>query len=181
LSVAVIFAFTSCSQNGSEQGESSEDNGSYSFSGGMSKISDDVSQKTILQIAAENEDFSTLVAAVHAAEIEDVLSNPGPITLFAPNNEAFDKLPEGTLDDLLKPENKDKLRDILYYHAAPGVFKDEVLKKDQNLFVVSGHYIPIKVDDNGNVTVQGANILATVNASNGVIHVIDQVLLPPEE
>ncbi len=178
----LILAMPSCSQ-GDEGNESdnTEANADYTGNTGMSAISDDESQQTILQIAAGNSDFSTLVTAVHAAEIEDVLSNPGPITLFAPNNEAFDKLPEGTVEDLLKPENKETLRNILYYHAAPSVYKDNLLSDGRQIYEANGDNVLIKVADDGTITVNGANIIATVPASNGVIHIIDQVLLPPEK
>jgi len=180
--LCLVFAMPSCSQgNEGNESDDTQANADYTGNTGMSAINDDESQQTILQIAAGNTDFSTLVAAVHATEIEDVLSNPGPITLFAPNNEAFDKLPEGTLDDLLKPENKETLRNILYYHAAPSVYKDNLLNNGREIYEANGDNVLIEVADDGSVTVNSANIIATVSASNGVIHIIDQVLLPPEK
>lgn len=147
---------------------------------GQSAVIDEESQTNILQIAINSKDHSTLVAAVQAAGLEDVLVNAGPLTVFAPSNEAFDKLPEGTVEELLKPENKDKLATIIKYHASPGKYLGDLFQDGMNLFQATGHYV--KVEKNGEqIIVAGANVLATVEASNGVVHVIDKVLLPPNE
>ena len=146
---------------------------------GQAAIKDDVSAKNILQVALGSKDHTTLCAGVQAAGLENVLVNAGPLTVFAPTNEAFDQLPEGTLDELLKPENKSTLARIIKYHASPGSYNMNLLKDGMNLFVASGHNLKIKKDGD-QVTVNGAKILGTVSASNGLIHVIDQVLLPPE-
>lgn len=138
--------------------------------------------KDIVDTAAGNPDFSTLVAAVQAAELVDVLKGDGPFTVFAPTNEAFAKLPEGTVEDLLKPENKDKLTAILTYHVVPGkVMAADALKLGgQSATSVQGAGIPVEVDG-GTVKVAGATVTATdIECSNGVIHVIDTVILPPE-
>ena len=146
---------------------------------GQSAVEDGLSQKNILQIAIGSKDHTTLVAAVQAADLEDVLSNAGPLTVFAPTNAAFDALPEGTVETLLKPENKSKLAQIIKYHAAPGKYEGKLLKDGMRLFEASGHYVKVerKGDD---VYVDGAKILGTVQASNGVVHVVDKVMLPPE-
>ena len=120
------------------------------------------------------------MTAVKAAELVDALSNAGPFTVFAPTNEAFAKLPEGTVDNLLKPESKEALQNILQYHVTIAVFKAEDLKDGQVLGQVNGDNITITMKD-GKPTVNGANILASIPASNGLIHVIDQVLLPPTQ
>ena len=137
--------------------------------------------KTIVENAVKIEGFKTLVAAVKAGGLVDTLSGKGPFTVFAPTDDAFAKLPEGTLEDLLKPENKDKLVAILKYHVVPGAVmaKDVVsLKKAKT---VQGQNIRIKVTD-GKVKVNNANVVKTdVKSSNGVIHVIDTVILPPEK
>jgi uncharacterized surface protein with fasciclin (FAS1) repeats len=132
---------------------------------------------TIVDVAASNPDFSTLVTAVGAAGLADTLSGEGPFTVFAPTNEAFEALPEGVLDALLLPENKDALTSILTYHVlADEVMASEVTAGD--VPTVEGSTIEIATD--GGVTVNGANVTATdVEASNGVIHVIDAVLVPP--
>lgn len=146
---------------------------------GQSGVQDDVSQKTVVQIAIGSKDHSTLVAAVKAAELVDVLSNTGPFTVFAPTNAAFDKLPAGTVDGLLKPEKKDALTDILQYHVSVGVYKPEAFKDGQVIGQVNGSNITVQVKD-GKVTINGsATIVASIPASNGIIHVIDGVLLPP--
>jgi uncharacterized surface protein with fasciclin (FAS1) repeats len=146
---------------------------------GQSGVQDDVSQKTVVQIAIGSKDHSTLVAAVKAAELVDVLSNTGPFTVFAPINAAFDKLPTGTVEGLLKPEKKDALTDILQYHVSVGVYKKESLQDGQVIGQVNGSNITVNVKD-GKVTINGgATIVASIPASNGIIHVIDGVLLPP--
>ncbi len=147
---------------------------------GQSTVVDDESAPDILKIALGSEDHTTLVAAVQAADLEDVLTNAGPLTVFAPTNAAFDALPEGTLDELLKPENKAKLAHIITYHAAPGSYYGSNIKGIMGIGQATGDKVKIEVNDAGETTVNGAKILATVKASNGYVHVIDQVLLPPE-
>lgn len=145
---------------------------------GQSGVQDDMSQKNVVQVAIGSKDHTTLVAAVQAAKLVDALSNAGPFTVFAPTNAAFDKLPAGTVDGLLKPESIDDLTNILQYHVTVGVFKTESLSDGQVIGQVNGNDVTIGVKD-GKVTVNGANIVASVPASNGIIHVIDGVLLPP--
>ena len=146
---------------------------------GQSAVSDELSSKNVLQVAIGSKDHTTLVAAVHAAGLEDVLVNAGPLTVFAPTNAAFDALPEGTVATLLKPENKSKLAKIIKYHASPGKYQGKLFKNGMRLYQASGHYV--KVEKEGDkVKVDGANILGTVEASNGVVHVVDKVMLPPE-
>lgn len=145
---------------------------------GQSAVSDDASQKNVVQVAVGSADHSTLVTALKTAEYVDVLSNAGPFTVFAPTNAAFDKLPAGTVEGLLKPEKKDDLRNILEYHVSVGVYKLKNLQDGQSINQVNLDNIKIGVKD-GKYTVNGANIIATVPASNGVIYVIDAVLLPP--
>ena len=145
---------------------------------GQSMVSDDVSQKNILQIAMASEAHTTLVAGVKATGLEDVLANNGPLTVFAPTNAAFDKLPPGTLENLLKTENLPTLKTIIIYHAAPGTYKGDLLKDGQKLFVATGDYLTVEREGD-EVRVNGSKILATVEASNGVIHVVDDVFLPP--
>lgn len=133
--------------------------------------------ETVVAIAAGNKDFSTLVAAVTAAGLADTLSGTGPFTVFAPTNEAFAKLPKGTVEDLLKPENKAKLTAILTYHVVPGkVMAADV--KTGKVKTVQGGELDVVVKDGG-VTVDGAKVVKTdIVGSNGVIHVIDSVVLP---
>lgn len=145
--------------------------------GGMSSVEDESSQKDILRIAMGSKDHSTLVTAVTAAELQDTLANPGPFTVFAPVNAAFEKLPPGTVEGLLKPEKKGDLEDILYHHVIVGVINVEELEDgtDQNMF--AGGSIKVTKKD-GKVQVDGANILGSAKASNGLVYIIDGVLLP---
>ena len=145
---------------------------------GQSAVKDDDSQKDVVRVAVGSPDHTTLVKALQAAEYVDVLSNAGPFTVFAPTNAAFGLLPEGTVEGLLKPESKDALRNILEYHVAVGVYKLENLKDGQTINQVNLDNVTIGFKD-GKYTVNGANILGTVPASNGIVYVIDAVLLPP--
>ncbi|NJK46272.1 MAG: fasciclin domain-containing protein [Pleurocapsa sp. SU_196_0] len=136
---------------------------------------------TIVDVASSNSDFSTLVAAVSAADLVGTLSGTGPFTVFAPTNAAFAKLPAGTVDTLLKPENKAQLVSVLTYHVVSGkVMAADVVKLNgRSVATVQGATVRISVNG-GNVRVNNANVTATdIAASNGVIHVIDSVLLPP--
>jgi uncharacterized surface protein with fasciclin (FAS1) repeats len=134
---------------------------------------------TIVDIAAGNKDFSTLVAAVQAAGLVETLSSTGPFTVFAPTNAAFEKLPAGTLEALLKPENKVMLTSILTYHVIAGkTLKADKVVKRTSIKTAQGGIVRIVVS-NGKVMINNANIVTTdIVASNGVIHVIDAVLLP---
>jgi uncharacterized surface protein with fasciclin (FAS1) repeats len=133
---------------------------------------------TIVDIAASDENFSTLVAAVDAAGLVETLSGEGPFTVFAPTNDAFDALPEGVLDALLLPENEAVLTSILTYHVVAGeVTSDQIT--DGDVATVEGQNVTLSTE--GGVTVNDANVTtADIDASNGVIHVIDAVLLPPD-
>lgn len=147
--------------------------------GGQSAVADNDSQKDIVKVAVGSKDHSTLVAAVQAAGLVDVLANTGPFTVFAPTNAAFDKLPAGTVSNLVKPENKEKLRDILQYHVAVAVYKPDMLKDGQTLNMANGDNVKISIKD-GKIVLNGtATVIGTVPAANGIIHVIDTVLLPP--
>jgi len=122
--------------------------------------------------------FNTLVAAVKAADLVDTLKGPGPFTVFAPTDEAFAKLPAGTLETLLKPENKAKLQSILTYHVVPGKVMAQDVVKLNSAKTVEGQSVAIKTM-NGAVMVDNAHVTKTdIVASNGVIHVIDAVILP---
>lgn len=144
---------------------------------GQSAVADDMSQKDVVKVAISSPDHTTLVAAVKAAELVDVLSNAGPFTVFAPTNDAFNKLPAGTVDNLLKPENKATLQDILQYHVAVSVYKPEMLHDGQVINMANSGNVTVSVKD-GVIMLNGkAKIVASIPASNGIIHVIDNVLL----
>ncbi len=147
---------------------------------GQAGVVDKTGAVNILQIAASSEAHTTLAAAATAADYLDVLANAGPLTVFAATNAAFEKLPEGTVEDLLKPENKETLIRIIQFHASPGTFKGKTLKDGQKLFMASGHYVDVEVKEDGTY-VNGSKIMATIDASNGVVHVVEDVFLPPAE
>lgn len=179
--VAVVAFMTSCNSNNSgASGETQVSTNTESTDGtGQSAVQDDVSEKNVVQVAAGSKDHSTLVAAVKAAGLVDALSNAGPFTVFAPTNAAFDKLPKGTVEGLLKPDKKDNLIDILQYHVSVGVYKAENLQDGQTLGQVNGDNITISKNGDKIMINGKATIVASVPATNGVIHVIDEVLLPP--
>ncbi|MCY2998779.1 MAG: fasciclin domain-containing protein [Planctomycetota bacterium] len=138
-------------------------------------------EKNIVDTAVEAGKFKTLAAALGAAGLVDAVKGPGPFTVFAPSDEAFAKLPKGTVETLLKPENKEKLKAILTYHVVPG----KVMAKDvlgvKGAKSLNGQRIDVKVDG-GKVMVDGAQVVATdIACTNGVIHVIDSVILPSED
>ena len=134
--------------------------------------------KNIVDTAVAAGSFTTLAKALTAADLVPTLQGPGPFTVFAPTDAAFAKLPAGTVENLLKPENKDKLRRILTYHVVPGTVRAADVVKLQSAKAVSGDTITIKVAD-GKVNVDAASVTQTdIQASNGVIHVIDSVILP---
>jgi uncharacterized surface protein with fasciclin (FAS1) repeats len=141
-----------------------------------------VEAKDIVDTAVGAGSFGTLVAAVQAAGLEETLRGPGPFTVFAPTDAAFAALPAGTVEDLLKPENKDKLTAILTYHVLPGeVMSSSIGEQTLEPATVQGATVKV-VGSGGGVTVNDAKVVtADVDASNGVIHVIDKVIMPPAQ
>lgn len=182
----IMALLISACNSGENQETASGTSGNYEKNTpkGQASVVDGVSAKNILQVAIGSADHTTLVAAVQAAEIEHVLVNAGPLTVFAPNNAAFEALPEGTVETLLKLENKSKLAFILTNHAAPGSFNVEALKKEakkgRKIYTAAGDYLEVVVDGD-NITVGGAKVLGTIQTSNGVINVVDKVILPSEK
>ncbi len=132
----------------------------------------------IVSIAVGSKDHTTLVAALKAADYVTAVGNPGPLTVFAPTDEAFKKLPAGTVENLVKPENVDQLKNILKYHVTTSVYEAAKLTDGLELGMANGGKAQIKVVD-GVVTINGAKVVASVRASNGIVHVVDGVLLPP--
>lgn len=177
LTTMAMYLLTSCSgeQTNSGTGTSTE---TTTDAVGQSGVKDDQSTKNIVQTAAGSKDHSTLVAAVKAAGLLDALSNAGPFTVFAPTNAAFDKLPAGTVDDLLKPENKSKLENALGYHTYVGSIKTEMMQDGQQLNMVFEGNVTITKKD-GKTFVNGSEIVASIPTANGMIHVINDVLMPP--
>lgn len=181
--VLLLFAFISCKNEKqadtlveTKQEQPKKNQGQASFVDG-------VSDANALQVAKSIEDFSTLVVAIEAAGVENSVVNNGPLTILAPLNSAFAKLPEGTVENLLKPENKATLAYILINHVAPSNYGIKQLKKDakrgRKLYMASGKYLVIENID-GEIYVGGTKILKTVKVSNGWIHVIDDVLIPED-
>ena len=136
-----------------------------------------MASKNIVETAQEAGDFSTLLAAAEAAGLVETLTGEGPLTVFAPTDAAFEQLPEGTVDSLLMEENRDQLTQILTYHVVPGKVMSSDLENGMEAETAEGSTVTVMTEDG--VTVNGANVVtADVEASNGVIHVIDQVLMP---
>ncbi|MFS8893122.1 fasciclin domain-containing protein [Synechococcus sp. O70.1] len=135
--------------------------------------------KTIVDVATEAGSFTTLLKALEAADLVKTLSEEGPFTVFAPTDEAFAALPKGTLDDLLKPENKEKLKRVLSYHVVSGELLSQNLEAGK---VTTLAEVPVEISIKDGIRVNDAKVATPdLKASNGVIHVIDKVLLPPEK
>jgi uncharacterized surface protein with fasciclin (FAS1) repeats len=178
LSCLLIIVGSGCSNPNSTSETNTSSSVEATVTGaGQSGVKDETSNPNIVQVAVGSKDHSTLVAAVKAAELVDALSNAGPFTVFAPTNAAFDKLPAGTVDDLLKPEKKDDLKNILEYHTYVGVLKAEYMQDGQEFEQVNGGKVKITKKDN-KLFVNGSEVVASIVTSNGIIHVINDVLLP---
>jgi len=176
LGLMLVIWFSNCSNTTPGQ-STTADQASAPTGAGQAAVQDDVSAKDIVKVASGSEDHTTLVAAVKAADLVNVLSNAGPFTVFAPTNAAFAALPAGTVEGLLKPDKKEILADILQYHVAVAVYKPDMFQDGQILSMANGGNVTMGVKD-GKITVNGANVVATIPATNGIIHVIDAVLLP---
>ncbi|HZG01879.1 MAG TPA: fasciclin domain-containing protein [Chitinophagales bacterium] len=180
LSLVTVVALTlaSCQSNtDSIDATSTDDVATAEIGAGQSAVVDNDSQKDVVKVAAASPDHTTLVAAVKAADLVNALSNAGPFTVFAPTNAAFDALPKGTVDNLLKPENQEQLADILQYHVTLSALEPESLTDGRVLGEVNGG--SVKITRNGDkIKVNDANVLGNVRASNGMVYVIDKVLLP---
>ncbi|HLF46860.1 MAG TPA: fasciclin domain-containing protein [Chitinophagaceae bacterium] len=183
LTFVVLFsAIIICSCNdASTKSEGSVATPDVNAGGGQASVQDDVSAKDVVKIASGSGDHTTLVAAIKQAELVNALSNAGPFTVFAPTNAAFDKLPKETLNNLMKNENREQLQDILQYHVFVGTLKTDMLEDGQTLNQVNGDNIIISKKDGKVMINNSATVLASIPAANGIIHVIDAVLLPPSK
>ena len=132
----------------------------------------------IVSLASASKDHTTLVAAIEAADYVTSVAASGPLTVFAPTNEAFDELPPGTVDGLLEPKNADQLRKILQYHVTTSALPVASFTDGQRLAMANGAKTTIRVKD-GQISINDANVTSSVPASNGMLHIIDGVLLPP--
>lgn len=183
LVLSLCFTFISCNETKKETAKEKVTTEKVVHKG-QSAVVDKDSAPNALQVAASLDDFKTLVVAVKAAGVEDALVNAGPLTVFAPVNSAFDKLPNGTVETLLKPENKSKLAFVLKNHVAPANYAMKTLeknvKKNRKLYMASGKYLEVtkKGDD---LFVGGTKVLKSVKVSNGWVHVIGDVLVPSDK
>lgn len=183
--VLVFLAFISCKNETRKEAKSEvkKETTSKQHHGQADVVAGEGEDLNALQLAKSLEDFSTLVVAIETAGVQDAVVNTGPLTILAPLNTAFAKLPEGTVENLLKAENKGTLAFILTNHVAPSNYPIKQLKKDakkeRKLYMASGEYLEIKNKD-GDIYVGGTKILKSVKVSNGWIHVIDDVLVPAE-
>jgi uncharacterized surface protein with fasciclin (FAS1) repeats len=177
LLIVVVLAAMSC--NTQNETTSQTPANEAASQGGQEAVNDNDSQKDVVKVAVGSKDHTTLVAALKQAELVTSLSNAGPFTVFAPTNDAFNKLPAGTVDGLMKDDKKADLQNILQYHVTVSAMKAESFTDGQTLGMVNGDNVTVSVKD-GKVTLNGtAHIIASIPASNGMIHVIDAVLLPP--
>jgi uncharacterized surface protein with fasciclin (FAS1) repeats len=178
--IGISFLLSCGGQSGNENstGGTTTDAASTSANAKQADINDETSQPNVVKIAVGSPDHTTLVTAVSTADLVNALSNNGPFTVFAPTNAAFDALPAGTVEGLLKPDQKDALSNILEYHVFVGVLKTENLQDGQIIGMVNGSNATIHVKD-GKYMVNDANIVASVPASNGIVHVIDKVIFQP--
>lgn len=166
---------TACTTSKDEPAASNSD--ATTQQAGQSGVQDDESQKDILKVAAASADHKTLVTAVKAAALENTLSNAGPFTVFAPTDAAFGKLPAGTVEDLVKPENVDKLTTILYHHVLTSALDQSSFTNGQKVTMFDGSPVTMTIDKDG-WKINGSKIIASVRASNGWVHVVDGVVLP---
>ena len=184
VSACTLFLISSCkTENKNDTTTNNVDNTATNADAnkkGQAFIEDDGSTPNVLQIAIGSPDHTTLVAAVQAASLENVLVNAGPLMVFAPTNAAFDALPAGTVENLLKPENKAALANILKHHVTAGNYTKDFLKNFKKLGQADDQNttVEVKGDD---VYVGGAKIIASIPAGNGIVHVVDKVILPPTE
>lgn len=176
---ALSFTVLGCKEEGTSENAAQENSSTTEVieDQGQAFIEDDESQPNVLDIAVDSKDHTTLVAAIKAAGLENSLVNAGPLMVFAPTNEAFAALPEGTVEDLLKPENKAKLAYILKHHVTPGNYNKEFLKKFKKLGQASNQNVTVTTEGD-DVYVGGAKILASIPAGNGIVHVVDKVIIP---
>lgn len=176
--------FVGCKENsaGEENVQNPSSNTTEASSNrGQAFIEDENSEPNALRLAINSPDHTTLVTAVQAAGVENALVNVGPLTVFAPTNAAFEKLPDGTVEDLLKPENKGRLAYILKHHVAPSNYPIETLiknvEKGRTLYMASGENVEV-TREGDDIFVGGIKIIGTVKASNGWVHIIEDVILP---
>jgi uncharacterized surface protein with fasciclin (FAS1) repeats len=180
--IAVFFSmitWMACGNNKDNTNSSGSKETTTAANSGQEAVQDTSSQRDVVKVAVGSKDHTTLVAALKQADLVTALSNAGPFTVFAPTNAAFDKLPKGTVDDLMKPEKKTDLQNILQYHVTTSALGTDYFTDGMTLSMVNGDDVKITVKDGKVMLNNSATIVASVRASNGWVHVIDGVLLPP--
>lgn len=178
--ICILAFMISCNQNEGTKSEISPTTSNETeVAGGQENVKDNDSQKDVVKVAMGSKDHTTLVAALKQAELVTSLSNAGPFTVFAPTNAAFDKLPKGTVEGLMKDDKKEELQNILQYHVFMSALTPESFTNGQTLGMVNGDNVTVSIKDGKTMLNNSATIIGTVPASNGVIYVIDGVLLPP--
>ena len=178
--LAAMFMFTAACSS-SEADTSSSTTETAANAGGQENVKDDDSQQDVVKVAVGSKDHSTLVAALKQADLVTSLSNAGPFTVFAPTNAAFDKVDKATLTALMTDEKKADLQNILQYHVTVSALKADYLQDGQVLGMVNGDNVTVSIKNGKIMLNNSATIIASVPASNGIIHVIDGVLLPPSK
>ena len=168
----LLAALSSCQSN-SEQQNASDEAPKLS---GQSAVTDNESQKDVVKVAVGSPDHTTLVTVIKAAGLVDALSNAGPFTVFAPTNEAFEKLPKGTVEDLLKPENKENLKTVLEHHVMTSALASDFFQDGQKMGMVDGTDVTFYIKGK-DVYIGDSKIIASVRASNGWVHIVDKVVL----
>lgn len=179
-SFLVLTGMISCN-SGAEASSETAATETPALAGGQENVQDDVSQKDVVKIAVGSPDHTTLVAALKQAGLVTSLANAGPFTVFAPTNAAFDKLPKGTVADLMKDANKNKLIDVLQHHVFVSALQPDFVAQEQTLNMVDGTDLKITMKDGKPVLNGNANIITSIPAANGIVYVIDEVLLPPSK
>ncbi len=176
LMTGLLISITSC-QSGSSENKAAASTEQPATGGGQASVVEENSEPNVVKVAVNSPDHTTLVAALQAADLVDAMANVGPFTVFAPTNAAFEALPAGTVEGLLKPEKKGDLSNILKYHVTTSALTDFMLQDGMTLGMANGGKATIKKDGD-KMMINDANVLGSVKASNGMVYVIDKVLLP---
>lgn len=175
LSVAIAAAAVSCSS--APKADAGGDTTGAPPVGGQAAVQDSTSKPDVVKVAVGSKDHTTLVAALKAADLVNSLANAGPFTVFAPTNAAFDKLPKGTVDDLLKPANKDKLAGILQHHVTTSAQSIDDFANGDTVSMADGNKEVVK-KEGATMWIGGAKVIGSVRASNGWVHIVDAVMVP---
>jgi len=179
LGILLLGTMTACNSTDGKITEADNAAQAAPAAGGQENVKDDVSAKDVVKVAAGSKDHTTLVAALKQADLITSLSNAGPFTVFAPTNAAFDKLPTGTVEGLMKTDQKEALQNILQYHVTLAAMKAETFTDGQVLGMVNGDNVTVSIKNGKVMLNNSATIVGSVIASNGIVHIIDGVLLPP--